>query len=334
MCSVITTTNLSNNLLNEAKMYISTVSGVQNNMEPVKFTNGNLVLDAFITNDGEYLFHGKQTCINGKLSDYSNASKYIKKSLPKKWYREVKVGIGRPGIYLLEPGLYYLLMESTNSEAFEFKNWVFEEVLPNIRKQGFHIDSEAVLADKSKLEALEKQTESLINQLEVAEQLNYQMREYIDSELGKEKEKVVAEAKIKYACFNDGDDNEPLIFKEYKNQQSSANKSPVDFDKDTSEGEPEIFVKQIKKERDDALFRLNIQLEKTISVENQFKNYKESQKIYVDELLNSRVATIVTDDSFLLQMIDIVKKSSACKLKSRLNEFLLGQDKVKRFIDI
>lgn len=200
-------------------------------MEAVKFTNGNLVLDAFITNDGEYLFHGKQTCLNGKLSDYSNASKYIKKSIPKKWYRDMKVGIGRPGIYLLEPGLYYLLMESTNAESFEFRNWVVEEVLPNIRKQGFHIDSEAVLADRTKLETLEKHTESLRNQLEVAEQLNFQMREYIDSELDKAKQKatevatkkVTTEAKVDYQCYTDAIDGNPIVYAaEMKRQRDEA----------------------------------------------------------------------------------------------------------------
>lgn len=39
-------------------------------------------------------------------------------------------------IYLTEAGLYELIMKSKMKEAIKFQDWVFEEVLPSIRKIG------------------------------------------------------------------------------------------------------------------------------------------------------------------------------------------------------
>jgi prophage antirepressor-like protein len=200
-------------------------------MKPHNFQNGSLVLDAYLLNNGEYVFQGASTCVDCGLSDIEHAARYIRNFVPFKWIEEINTGIGRPALYLYEPGLYYLLTHATNPDCFHFRDWVFEEVLPNVRKQGFHIDSEAVLADRSKLEALEKQTESLRNQLEVAEQLNFQMREYIDSELGKAKqkaaevatEKVTSEVKVEYQCYIDAVDGNPVVYAaEMKRQRDEA----------------------------------------------------------------------------------------------------------------
>jgi prophage antirepressor-like protein len=200
-------------------------------MQQCKFQNGSLILDAYILTNGQYVFQGASTCIDCGLSDLANAARYIRNNVPAKWVEDINKGIGRPALYLYEPGLYYLLTHTTNPDCFNFRDWVFEEVLPNIRKQGFHIDSEAVLADRSKLEALEKQTESLRNQLEVSEKLNFQMREYIDSELDKAKqkaaevatEKVTSEVKVEYQCYTDAVDGNPVVYAaEMKRQRDEA----------------------------------------------------------------------------------------------------------------
>lgn len=40
--------------------------------------------------------------------------------------------------FVSEPGLYALIFKSKKEEAKNFRRWVFEEVLPNIRKQGYY----------------------------------------------------------------------------------------------------------------------------------------------------------------------------------------------------
>jgi len=59
--------------------------------------------------------------------------------MPEKWKRLET--ITTPGgeqklTILLEPGLYSLIFRSDKPEAIRFQHWVFEEVLPSIRKTG------------------------------------------------------------------------------------------------------------------------------------------------------------------------------------------------------
>lgn len=44
----------------------------------------------------------------------------------------------QPLLVVNEPGLYRLIFKSRKSEAEAFQRWVFEEVLPSIRKTGFY----------------------------------------------------------------------------------------------------------------------------------------------------------------------------------------------------
>ena len=49
-------------------------------------------------------------------------------------------GPGNPNVNIInEPGLYRLIFQSRKPEAEKFKRWVFHEVLPSIRKNGFYI---------------------------------------------------------------------------------------------------------------------------------------------------------------------------------------------------
>lgn len=193
-------------------------------MQAQKFTNGTLSFDAFLLKDGSYVFHAASICVDCELSELSNSSRYVKDNVPGKWYLEISNGHrGRPALYLLEPGLYYLLMKTRNHTCFAFRDWVVEEVLPSIRQKGFYIDSEAILADQSKLELLESETASLRTRLEVAEQLNFQMRGYIDSQLDEVKKKSTATAKVEYQCYTDAADGNPIVYAaEMKKQRDAA----------------------------------------------------------------------------------------------------------------
>lgn len=48
--------------------------------------------------------------------------------------------VGASSWWLSEPGAYQLLFSSRHPKAVEIQKWVFEDVLPSIRKQGFYVD--------------------------------------------------------------------------------------------------------------------------------------------------------------------------------------------------
>ena len=53
-----------------------------------------------------------------------------------------RLGRKQQVVFINEPNLYRMIFKSTKSEAKEFQNWVFEEVLPAIRKHGTYINKE------------------------------------------------------------------------------------------------------------------------------------------------------------------------------------------------
>ena len=62
--------------------------------------------------------------------------------LPKgTWYQR------QVALFINESGLYKIIMKSNKPEAEPFKDWVYEEVLPCIRKHGFY-SKEQVRLDK------------------------------------------------------------------------------------------------------------------------------------------------------------------------------------------
>ena len=51
----------------------------------------------------------------------------------------------RVALFINESGLYKIIMKSNKPEAEPFKDWVYEEVLPCIRKHGFYSKEQARL---------------------------------------------------------------------------------------------------------------------------------------------------------------------------------------------
>ena len=47
-------------------------------------------------------------------------------------------------IYIDEPNLYRCIFQSRKAEAEQFQNWVFEEVLPSIRRNGAYLTDDAL----------------------------------------------------------------------------------------------------------------------------------------------------------------------------------------------
>ena len=68
--------------------------------------------------------------------DASNISRFLKDNLRPRDYRTISSGQGRPSYYVTEAGLYDLILLSKTEKARDFKYWIIDFVLPNIRKNG------------------------------------------------------------------------------------------------------------------------------------------------------------------------------------------------------
>lgn len=73
-------------------------------------------------------------------ADQRNYSNYLAK-VPSEWkgHKQVMTPGGKQDmITLFEPGLYHLIARSDSPKAVAFQKWIFEDVLPGIRKTGFY----------------------------------------------------------------------------------------------------------------------------------------------------------------------------------------------------
>ena len=98
------------------------------------FTKDFTTLNVYGTFD-EPLFLAKEV---GGILKMSNIREQIS-NMDSDWkvVRKIDTPGGAQETYFLkEPGLYWLLMRSNKEEAIEFQTWVFEDVLPSIRKTG------------------------------------------------------------------------------------------------------------------------------------------------------------------------------------------------------
>lgn len=105
--------------------------------------------------DNRVWFRATRVC---KILGFSNAFKTVTTHCANYQYREWQVGSGRPAIYLTESGVYRLMLRSKNPAAIEFQDWVCEEVLPAIRKEGAYIapdiNPEQAIATKQELDRI------------------------------------------------------------------------------------------------------------------------------------------------------------------------------------
>lgn len=88
-----------------------------------------------IDSDGTPLFCGKDVC---DILGYTNANKAMGdhcKGVTKRYPLQTAGGV-QEARFLTEPDLYRLIVSSQLPAAQEFEKWVFEDVLPTIRKTG------------------------------------------------------------------------------------------------------------------------------------------------------------------------------------------------------
>jgi len=117
-------------------------------------------LPVFVGHDNQVWIHAATIC---KVLELTNPSKTLERRVPLIYRRVIPVGVGMPAWYVLEPGFYQLVFRSKAEKALEFQRWVFEKVLPSIRKQGCYISPDATV---TQLEALQQQISNQLASLE------------------------------------------------------------------------------------------------------------------------------------------------------------------------
>lgn len=87
-----------------------------------------------VAENGEELFMLLDVC---EALDLKNPSE-VAKRVREKYKHKISLGLqGRSPIFVNEPGLYQVVMRADQSDKAErFQDWVYEEVLPSLRKTG------------------------------------------------------------------------------------------------------------------------------------------------------------------------------------------------------
>ena len=87
-----------------------------------------------VAENGEELFMLLDVCEALELKNPSEVAKRVRE----KYKHKISLGLqGRSPIFINEPGLYQVVMRADQSEKAErFQDWVYEEVLPSLRKTG------------------------------------------------------------------------------------------------------------------------------------------------------------------------------------------------------
>ena len=69
-----------------------------------------------------------------------------------KMYLTDKLGRNQEATFISEPNLYRVIFRSNKTEAVKFQDWIFEEVIPQIRKTGgYQIQPKTTVADRTPL---------------------------------------------------------------------------------------------------------------------------------------------------------------------------------------
>lgn len=123
-----------------------------------KFENSRLDVEIFVYEvDSEEWFIGKNIALSLGYKDPSGTVKYINDTYKKKVYIKTIENIENVNkshseiqtinnnITLInEFGLYQMVSKSTLLKAQEFQKWIYEEVLPSLRKNNYYIDKENI----------------------------------------------------------------------------------------------------------------------------------------------------------------------------------------------
>ena len=114
-------------------------------LEPQQFTFnfGDTPIRSIITPEGEPLFCLADVCRGAGLKNPANAVNAIKSEFPKGiclTYPLKTAGGVQSLTMITEPQLYFVAMRGRSQVAHEFRQWICNEVIPQLRKHGsYHL---------------------------------------------------------------------------------------------------------------------------------------------------------------------------------------------------
>jgi len=112
-------------------------------MDIITHTNGNFSVDS-ITVDSKFYFRGTDTAY---ALGYKNPQKAIRDHCNQKGVIKISTDTikGSQNVnYISEGNLYRLIARSKLDKAIEFEEWIFDEVIPSIRKTGVYATDEMI----------------------------------------------------------------------------------------------------------------------------------------------------------------------------------------------
>jgi prophage antirepressor-like protein len=111
-------------------------------------------LPAIQFENGEWYFAAKAVCEFADVSNSANAANWVRSNVPGKWTKEIKMPgkAGRPALYLSRPGFYFAICQGSSEKAHQFRDEVFEVILPKIAADGGYIQSSISDAQAGRLQ--------------------------------------------------------------------------------------------------------------------------------------------------------------------------------------
>jgi prophage antirepressor-like protein len=110
------------------------------------FDFAGVELEFYIDEFQSFWLHGATLC---DILQLSNPTETIQRYVDEDWRSKEQADDkkGRKSWFIREPGFYQLSFASDNKSAKRFQRWVFEEVLPSIRRSRVYISPDATSAD-------------------------------------------------------------------------------------------------------------------------------------------------------------------------------------------
>jgi prophage antirepressor-like protein len=164
------------------------------------------ILPVYLSDDGHIWIHATTVC---KVLELSNPAVTLKRHVKLKYRKQIAVGVGMPAWYLLEPGFYQLVFRSKVDKAEKFQDWIFEEVLPSIRRDGGYISPEATT----------EQLEVLQSQIDIQQNMTLQMGRDLTELTSKKKEYETKVNDWETDIKNDIDGDPMTYYKFLKNER-------------------------------------------------------------------------------------------------------------------
>ena len=223
--------------------------------------NGKTIYIAFDDETEQPFFRGKDICV---ILDYVNFKQAIQINVPEKHkttlskivknYKILYKNVQGNTVFLNEPGMYRLIIRSNKKNAVKISDWIFEDILPSIRKYGeYKLSKEHLIEmDKINLEMDNIRKENYDKNLEI-DRLKHNMktRKYpigqtfyltrtieitldldrdqeIDIKVGSTKNKNVRKTKLNTTVANKVQTLKVLIVKDAKNIESCVLKKMED----------------------------------------------------------------------------------------------------------